>query len=287
MFSMPGGHPGHYTSRNVQSSSNNSASAELADQSPCNMNSEANSKRPIPQHDYREGKFPDISSFMTKPACKLLYQPAWTRDLRPGKIIYISDGQGRLDRRIMLILRRRTTSAFTCLTFCVHSESADPRDHWCVCAKGSTGGGGNDGNLTALNIVLQPVLQPYESKTETINVLQDNITINIQDMWNVETGVEVATLGYVDHPSMRHLAEEVKKLFCESVDDAVSSATAEPMRRVGSGEGQSERPSPPKSPRIDGKVFVRRRSSLKPKQNEGRASGSKLPYINGFGYEVG
>lgn len=167
-------------------------------------------------------------------------------DLKPGKIIYVSDDptsdvQSRLDRRVMLILRNRPTSV-TCLSFCQHfPEPADPTDHWRVCTRGITEESSENGSMTSLEVVLRP----YGPTNTPVFSPLPNTTINVQDTWNVETGVRVVMLGYVEPASMRALVKEVKKLFSQSLDEAVPPTPGEAGRRISQSEEQGKSRSLP------------------------------------------
>ena len=207
---------------------------------------------------FREGKFREIWDFMTVPenyrTRQLLCRPAnQITDPKPGKIIYVSDDptsdvQSRLDRRIMVVLRNRPTSV-TCLSFCQHHpEPADPADHWHVCAKSSSPEADENNGMTTLQVVLRPYGPIATSEFSP----QPNTTINVQDMWNVETGVRVAMLGYVKPASMRELVKVVKELFLQSLDQAVPPTHIEEGRRTSQGESSGKSRSLP-----NGKGFVR------------------------------
>jgi hypothetical protein len=166
----------------------------------------------------RNGKFPDISRFMVNPDINpplpLTYKVASVAGLKPGWIIYIRDQQSRLDERVMLVLCP-STAGFTCLSFCLHWPPASYRDHWQVVASSAA----EDRNDTSRMGRMKVVLQPYGPEPQLSP--QENITINIGDLWNVENEVNVAVLGFVKRRSMLEVVEAVKWRFCHSLDMAV------------------------------------------------------------------
>ena len=169
----------------------------------------------------REGKFSELSKFLVIPegetAPALTPKPASLADLKPGQITYIHDQSSRLDRRVMLVLRKPKRSGITCLTFCHHHcDLAELEDHWGVCGSEPARGSEEFESLTSLQVILKP--HYHNAK---IYQPQRDITINIWDIWNVENTVNVVVLGRADGKSMRSLAEEVVSLFETSVEEDV------------------------------------------------------------------
>lgn len=150
----------------------------------------------------------------SNPPLQLTYKIASTADLKPGWIIYIRDPQSRLDERVMLVLRKSSAS-FTCLTFCLHWPPASHLDHWQVYASSVTEPRTENQRWARMRVVLQP----YGPEPQLAP--QENITINISDLWNVESEVNVAVLGFVKRRSLLEIIEAVKRHFCKSLDMAV------------------------------------------------------------------
>jgi hypothetical protein len=140
------------------------------------------------------------------------YNAIGTADARPGMIVHIRDEKSRIDRRVMLVLRESKPS-FMCLTFCSHALSPCEKDHWRVWSEGTPG---EDARLTALEVVLQP----HGQSSSKVSI-QPCITINTQELWNVENEVPVKLLGEVAPNALRELSKEVKRLFSEKMDEAI------------------------------------------------------------------
>lgn len=185
----------------------------------------------VPQDDgpsklsasYRDGKFRDLSEFMevdnNEKALWQGYKAIGITNIRPGLIIHISDERSRLDRRVMLVLRKSSMS-FMCLTFCSHFPPPEPDDHWRVCDEGKAKVPIQDQKLKELQ-ALEVVLQPYGRSTSRVSPEAD-VTVNIQDIWNVENEVNVKVLGEVVSSALPPLFKAIKELFCQNLDKAVT-----------------------------------------------------------------
>ena len=125
----------------------------------------------------------------------------------------------------MLVLRKSTMS-FMCLSFCQHYQPQDSRTHWHVCSEDRAQETGDNDGLTPLEIVLRP----YGRSDTTKYSPMPNTTINIQDIWNVENEVYVKPLGEVAQRSLRPLVQAVKDLLCQNLDQiAPQVVEAEPL----------------------------------------------------------
>lgn len=168
---------------------------------------------------YRDGKFRKLSEFMQVDDNDQSLHEGYKRigftNVRPGLIIHVSDEKSRLDRRVMLVLRKSTMS-FMCLTFCSHWPPPSPEDHWRVCEEGKAKAPGEDPKMQPLEIVLQP-----HGRASPKVSPEGGVTINIQDIWNVENEVNVKVLGEATSSSLPSLAKAVKQRFCANLDEAV------------------------------------------------------------------
>ena len=187
---------------------------------------EENENRPLiqPTASRKEGKYPDIFTFMQEPSkrgsgCQLIPRPTgeiYDLNANPaGKIIYIRDHElSPLHDRVMVVLRLRPSS-YTCLTFCFHEIPEERSDHWSVSKPQEQHRRSSNEDYN----VLEVVLRPYSTEGEIAP--KPNITTNIQDVWNVEKEVSVVILGHVHPISMKRLIEQHKRLYCQSLDAAV------------------------------------------------------------------
>ncbi|EXJ75675.1 uncharacterized protein A1O5_00182 [Cladophialophora psammophila CBS 110553] len=154
--------------------------------------------------------------------------------LTPGTIVYIRDNlaNSRINDTVMLVLRRSTDtqSSLTCLSFCAHrgrklsslykthrlvvppaqparTVTTSPRQPGPVIANT------RDGGLNLRRVEVELYTNGFRPKPE--------LTLNCEELWNVEREVDVAVIGEVTAPSFREVIAHVKKLFCDSLDQAV------------------------------------------------------------------
>ena len=192
---------------------------------------------------HRDGKFRNLSEFMKvgkdDKSVREGYKAIGVTNIQPGHIIHVCDEKSRLDRRVMLVLRRSTMS-FTCLTFCAHFPPPGPEDHWRVCDEGKAQESIEDPKLSKLQ-PLEVVLQPYGRASRVSP--EPDVTINIQDIWNVENEVNVKVLGEVVGSSLPRLVKAIKTLFSQNLDGAVPPVDEQKKDRRDSKNAES-RPKP-------------------------------------------
>ncbi|KIW98523.1 uncharacterized protein Z519_00184 [Cladophialophora bantiana CBS 173.52] len=165
--------------------------------------------------------------------------------LTPGTIIYIRDNlaNSRINDTVMLVLRRSTDtqSSLTCLSFCAHhgrklsslykthrlvvppaqparTVTPSPRQQGPVIANT------RDGGLNLRGVEVELYTNGFRPKPE--------LTLNCEELWNVEREVDVAVIGEVTAPSFREVVAHVKKLFCDSLDQAVDNEDDPPAVQV-------------------------------------------------------
>lgn len=166
---------------------------------------------------------------------------------QPGSIVHICDKDdessrfnkgaegSRLDRRVMLVLCKNKMS-FMCLTFCFHTHQQNAQDHWFVRNQGTADEQVGNNRSESLEVMLHPsgVFSPRVAPKK-------NVTINIEDIWNVENEVFGRLLGEVAPSALPRLVKAVKERICHNLDAAVlpTGVTNERIetRPIGRNEG--------------------------------------------------
>ena len=147
---------------------------------------------------------------------------------QPGFIVHIADKgdasssaeSPRLDQRVMLVLFRSDMS-FMCLGFCFHEHQQSAQDQWRVCDKGKGEEAAEGNRLEALEVHLRPHGLPDSCQGFAP---KKNITVNIQDIWNVGNEVYVRVLGVVAPNALRGLVKAVAQRFVQNLNTAVFPA---------------------------------------------------------------
>ena len=188
----------------------------------------------------RPGYFEDIGDFLTCNDASRELELTWTSGLQesisPQTIIYIKDkpANTRLSDRVMLVLRHSTDtgSSLTCLSFCRHPNRRTERLHKNHRRVNAPQQAQIDGasprpqgpvinNVGAASTKMRSVeLDLYHNRNDALQP-QPEITLNCEELWNVERGVKVAVLGEVTAASFKEVVKQVKDLFCEALDQAV------------------------------------------------------------------
>ena len=146
---------------------------------------------------------------------------------QPGSIVHICDKDdessrlhkgaegSRLDRRVMLVLCKNKMS-FMCLTFCFHPHQQNAQDHWYVRNQGTADEQVGNNRAESLEVMLHPrgAFSPRVAPKK-------NVTINIEDIWNVENEVFGRLLGEVAPSALPRLVKAVKERVGRNLDAAV------------------------------------------------------------------
>ena len=160
------------------------------------------------------GKFDDLSDFMEiDPDEFVIDKLSAIKDemVGPGCIFYVSDPDSNLDTRVLLCLRS-CRSGCRCLNFCLHESFIQSQGHWRVCEANDI-----DSQNDYLNFKpLEVILQPYGLRGPTVAPQMD-ITIDIDEVWNVKDEVVVKIIGHATLDSFQALIDAVNNQFCHSM----------------------------------------------------------------------
>ncbi len=196
----------------------------------------------------RPGYFPDIGAFLKYSDLSnadLSFEPTWRNGrqamVAPRTIIYVRDmsTSTRLNDRVMLVLRKTIDTGFTltCLSFCKHTDLRIQRlskTHRQV--KSSTQATRISTAPARTQVPIVNNGQETGTKLQSVEVdlfhgrnialsPQDDITLNCEELWNVELNVAIAVLGEVTPSSFKDVVGHVKQLFWDALDQAVNEDT--------------------------------------------------------------
>ncbi|KIW30452.1 uncharacterized protein PV07_06194 [Cladophialophora immunda] len=191
-----------------------------------------------PNHFHDLGDF--IESTDTSNAdrdSRITWASGYQERLTPGTIIYVKDkpGNSRINDTVMLVLRRSTDtqSSLTCLSFCAHRGRKlaslhkthrlvvppvqGPRtDPTLSRQQTPTSANTRGGGLNLEDAEVELYINGFRLKQE--------LTLNCEELWNVEREVDVAVIGEVTASSFKEVVSHVKQLFVESLEQAVKDS---------------------------------------------------------------
>lgn len=165
----------------------------------------------------------------------LRWTPGYRARVTPRTIIYIKDDppDTRISDRVMLVLckNKDTESSVTCLPFCRHFDVKPETLHKThrIVKEADPQSMGEATSPTSRGPVVTNT-RPSASKSRFVEVdlsnchvgsgPQPGLTLNCEEIWNVELNVNVAILGEVPASSFKEVVEDAKALFCTSLDQA-------------------------------------------------------------------
>jgi len=189
----------------------------------------------------KPGHFDELSKFMTshneserrggeQAMNRLLeWESGHDANLDPGTIIWIRDKlpDTRINGRVMVVVRLNYPGSITCLSFCSHSDLGREtlqKSHAFVVGRGQSNlhpphsSQHTHANTTRHGLLFNLEVDLHLPKGHRFAPRRD-ITINCQEIWNVDCEVGIAVLGKVERASLRVLVKETKRLLCPSIDD--------------------------------------------------------------------
>lgn len=156
----------------------------------------------------RPGKFTDLKDFMSVPqrylTDELEYVPAVQARLEPSCIIHILDRNSRLHNRVMLMIKDYGSFSMGCVSFCRHRPALSSHNERQIHRLVRQSGAQKEGAVIPRMCTVEVELPWGDAQ------LSDGITINLQEIWNVEKEVNVAILGRMtDWEEVWHQISEV------------------------------------------------------------------------------